>query len=101
MIAGFGDAQIVKHLDGKLEIRGGTESEKAQAHEWMKQFLTQADLIQQLYRRGVRHVFAFPAITCTVSMTSCCAAGLIDRVLCAAERYKRPVSLELPRDMVS
>lgn len=25
----------------------------------------------------------------------------IDRVLCAAERYKRPVYLELPRDMVS
>jgi len=41
-IASFGDAQIVKHLDGKLEIRGGTEQEKTQAHDWMKQFNIQS-----------------------------------------------------------
>ena len=38
LIASFGGAQIVKYLDGKLEIRGGTELEKTQAHEWLKQF---------------------------------------------------------------
>lgn len=42
LIAGFGGAEIIKHLDGKLEIRGGTEQEKTQTHEWMKQFLTQS-----------------------------------------------------------
>jgi hypothetical protein len=33
LIAGFGGAEIVEHLDGRLEIRGGTEQEKAQAHD--------------------------------------------------------------------
>jgi hypothetical protein len=42
VMAGFGGAQIIKHLDGKLEIRGGTETEKAQAHAWMRQFLKPA-----------------------------------------------------------
>jgi hypothetical protein len=41
MIASFGGAEIVKHLDGNLEIRGGTEQEKAKAHAWKEQFLTQ------------------------------------------------------------
>ena len=40
LIASFGEAQILKHLDGKLEIRGGTEQEKAEARAWIKQFLT-------------------------------------------------------------
>lgn len=39
VMATFGGAQIIKYLDGKLEIKGGTEGEKAQAHAWMKQFL--------------------------------------------------------------
>ena len=42
--AGLGGAEIVKYLGGKLEIRGGTEQEKTQAHDWMKQFLTQGPL---------------------------------------------------------
>ena len=41
-IASFGDAQIVKHLDGKVEIRGGTEKDRADAHAWMKQFNIQS-----------------------------------------------------------
>ena len=49
LIASFGDAQIVKHHDGELEIRGGTEQEKTQARAWIKQFLTQAPLT---IRRG-------------------------------------------------
>ena len=44
LIASFGGAENVKHLDGKLEIRGGTEQEETQAHAWMKQFLTQGPL---------------------------------------------------------
>jgi len=44
LVASFGGAQIVKHLDGKLEIRGGTEHEKTQAHDWMRQFLTRGPL---------------------------------------------------------
>ncbi len=44
LVATFGGAEIVKHPDGTLEIRGGTEQEKTQAHAWMKQFLTQGRL---------------------------------------------------------
>ena len=44
LVASFGGAELVKHLDGTLEIRGGTEQEKTQAHAWMKQFLTQGRL---------------------------------------------------------
>jgi hypothetical protein len=44
VVAGFGGAQIVKLLNGKLEIRGGSEKEKAQAHFWMKQFLARGSL---------------------------------------------------------
>jgi hypothetical protein len=40
LIASFGDAQFLKHLNGKLEIRGGTEDDKALAHDWMRHFLT-------------------------------------------------------------
>ena len=40
LIASFGDAQILRDLDGKLEIRGGTEPEKTEARAWIKQFLT-------------------------------------------------------------
>ncbi len=42
LIASFGGAEIVKYLDGRLEIRGGTEEEKARAREWMHRFLMQA-----------------------------------------------------------
>jgi hypothetical protein len=42
LIASLGDAQIVKHLDGKVEIRGGTEQNRADAHAWMKQFNVQS-----------------------------------------------------------
>ena len=38
LVASFGGAQILKHLNGKLEIRGGSEEEKAQAHDWMRHF---------------------------------------------------------------
>ncbi len=39
LIASFGGAEIVKHSDGRLEIRSGTEEERARARVWMRQFL--------------------------------------------------------------
>lgn len=41
-IAKFGEAHLVKHLDGRLELRGGTEQDRAEAHAWMKQFNLQS-----------------------------------------------------------
>jgi hypothetical protein len=51
VLAHFGAARIVKHLDGRLEIRGGTAEDQAQAHAWMKQFNLQS---QPLTLRRVR-----------------------------------------------
>ena len=42
VIAMFGQAQLLKHLDGTLELRGGTEQDRADAHAWMKQFNIQS-----------------------------------------------------------
>ena len=44
LIATFGGACIMKDLTGQLEIFGGTEKERTQAHDWMKQFTTKAPL---------------------------------------------------------
>jgi hypothetical protein len=44
LIAAFGDAQIVKHLNGKLEVLGGTDAEQSQAYGWMRQFLARGPL---------------------------------------------------------
>ena len=39
-LAGFGSAQLFRLPDGKLEIRGGTEQDKAEARDWVRQFMT-------------------------------------------------------------
>jgi hypothetical protein len=33
VIAGFGDAKLLKFLDGKYELRGGSKEERIAAHE--------------------------------------------------------------------
>jgi len=44
LIATFGGARIIKDLTRKLEIIGGTEQERTQAHDWMKRFMTNSPL---------------------------------------------------------
>ena len=39
ILASFGEAKIVKHLDGRLEIVGGTPEERDEVSVWMRQFL--------------------------------------------------------------
>src|SRR5438034_380443 len=63
-------------------------------------------LIERLYALGVRHfdtqlkVFEQLTVASTVLNDAQTALREIDRVLAAARRYKRPVYIELPRDMV-
>ena len=40
LIAGFGEASIMRTLDGEYHIRGGTEQERAKAQDWTQHFLT-------------------------------------------------------------
>jgi hypothetical protein len=42
LIASFGDARLVKYLDGKIALVGGTRDERHAAREWCSLFLHEA-----------------------------------------------------------
>jgi hypothetical protein len=42
VIAAWGQAQLVKYLDGKLELRGGSTQDHVEAREWMSLFWHEA-----------------------------------------------------------
>ena len=42
LIASFGDARLVRKLSGKIELIGGTETDRAEAREWCSMFLHDA-----------------------------------------------------------
>ena len=41
-IAGFGEARLVKTLDAKFELRGGSREDRLAAREWVSLFLHEA-----------------------------------------------------------
>ena len=38
VVAYFGEARLIKYLDGKTELRGGSEQDRTDAREWMSLF---------------------------------------------------------------
>lgn len=42
LIAGFGDARLVKKLSGKFELLGGSDADRTAAKEWCSLFLHEA-----------------------------------------------------------
>ena len=38
----MGQAQLIRYLDGKTELRGGSEQDRAEAKEWMSLFWHEA-----------------------------------------------------------
>ena len=38
IIARFGEAKLVKYLNGKYELRGGSPDDRLAAHEWTSMF---------------------------------------------------------------
>ena len=38
VIANFGEARLIKFLDGKCELRGGSKEDRAAAREWIALF---------------------------------------------------------------
>jgi hypothetical protein len=42
IVASWGDAQLVKYLDGRSELRGGSKGDRAEAKEWMSLFWHEA-----------------------------------------------------------
>jgi len=42
VVAYFGQARLIKLLDGKLELHGGSDGDRAEAREWMSLFWHEA-----------------------------------------------------------
>ena len=42
VVAYFGQARLIKFLDGKLELHGGSDGDRAEAREWMSLFCHEA-----------------------------------------------------------
>jgi hypothetical protein len=47
VVASFGQAQLVKCLDGKYELRGGSEEDRLAAKEWISIFCHEV-VVQEL-----------------------------------------------------
>jgi len=47
IVAVFGQAKLVRRLDGKTELRGGTEQDRITAKEWIALFWHEAVLEQR------------------------------------------------------
>jgi len=47
IIAYFGDARLVRRLDCKFELHGGSDRERAEAREWISMFMHEAVLTSQ------------------------------------------------------
>ncbi len=50
VLAHFGQARLVKKLDGKLELVGGTEEDRTAAREWISLFFHEA-VVREAPRR--------------------------------------------------
>ena len=42
LVAGFGQARLVKTLDSKYELRGGSQEDRFAAREWISMFFHEA-----------------------------------------------------------
>jgi hypothetical protein len=42
LIASWGEAQLIKYLDGKVELRGGSKEDRLAAREWISLFWHEA-----------------------------------------------------------
>ena len=42
LIASWGEARLIKYLDGKLVLKGGSKENRMEAREWISMFLNDA-----------------------------------------------------------
>jgi hypothetical protein len=52
VVASWGEAQLIRYLDGKTELRGGSVQDRAEAREWMSLFRHEAVVGDERGRRG-------------------------------------------------
>ena len=46
VVASWGEARLIRYLDGKSELRGGSEKDRAEAREWISMFWHEAVMIE-------------------------------------------------------
>ena len=42
VVAGWGEAQLIKYLNGEVELKGGTKEDRSAAREWISLFWHEA-----------------------------------------------------------
>ena len=42
VLAIFGDARLVRKLDGRMELRGGSDRDREEAQQWIERFMRPA-----------------------------------------------------------
>ena len=47
LLAAFGEARLVQHLDTRVELVGGSETDRTAALDWLRRFLPEARLGQR------------------------------------------------------
>ena len=52
LIASWGEARLIKFLNGKWELRGGSENDLAEVKEWISLFLHEAVVGEDSGRRS-------------------------------------------------
>ena len=52
VMASWGEARLIKYLDGRLELRGGSKEDRIEASEWISMFLNDAVVGDGSGRRG-------------------------------------------------
>jgi hypothetical protein len=55
VVASWGDAQLIKYLDGRTELRGGSDQDRAEAREWMSLFWHEAVVSDGYMRKCHSH----------------------------------------------
>ena len=42
LVASWGEARLIKYLNGKVELKGGSKENRIEAREWISMFLNDA-----------------------------------------------------------
>lgn len=50
LVAQFGDARLVRRLNGAISLRGGSPADRAEAHDWIVRFLREAYVLEKASR---------------------------------------------------
>jgi hypothetical protein len=52
VVAAWGKAQLIRYLDGRTELRGGSKDDRLAAQEWISLFWHEAVVGDRMLRRG-------------------------------------------------